>query len=314
MNGLLSELSKSLAGRWIQYLVPAGLLYLAAAAAGALLGHASWYDLPRLVRYLDGLALHPGATSAGVVVLALVASLLAAMGCGLVVRAAGGAVQRVWGGAWPLRRVARGLTGWRRERWARAAARCDEAWRKAGRLAAAGDSAPGAAGEAVSALDVAREEAERLNAERNRIALAEPRRPTWMGDRLCAADLRVLSRYGLDLDSAWPRLWLIMPDTVRAELRTARDGYDEAARITAWALLYLLVGAWWWPAVVIAAVLAAVGIRRGRAAMDALCELAESTVDLYGRDLSTALGLDGGPGPIRPDHGKILREHLRKGA
>ncbi|MGW4817488.1 hypothetical protein ACWEP4_00580 [Streptomyces sp. NPDC004227] len=36
----------------------------------------------------------------------------------------------------------------------------------------------------------------------------------------------------LDLTSAWPRLWLTVPDAVRSELRTARPGFD-AATVTA---------------------------------------------------------------------------------
>ena len=38
-------------------------------------------------------------------------------------------------------------------------------------------------------------EVDRLAARRNRIALARPTRPTWIGDRVAAADSRVYHQY-----------------------------------------------------------------------------------------------------------------------
>ncbi|MEV7373368.1 hypothetical protein AB0O51_21170 [Streptomyces sp. NPDC090301] len=58
-----------------------------------------------------------------------------------------------------------------------------------------------------------------LNDARNQIALTRPARPTWMGDRLIAADARGHRTYRIDLVSAWPRLWLLLPDTAHAESR-----------------------------------------------------------------------------------------------
>ncbi|RMI37828.1 hypothetical protein EBN88_18160, partial [Streptomyces triticirhizae] len=151
----------------------------------------------------------------------------------------------------------------------------------------------------------------RRGAERDRICLVPPRRPTWIGDRVEAADRRVLTAYGLDLGAAWPRLWLLVPEETRAELRTARRSYDAAAQLVAWSPLYLALAAWWWPALLIAATTLAVGIRRGRAAMDAFCALAESVVDLHARDLATALGLPC-EGPLRRRTGRQMTALLRK--
>ena len=66
--------------------------------------------------------------------------------------------------------------------------------------------------------------ADLLAAERNRIAIAKPTRPTSMGDRIAAADERVHNQYGVDLQSWWPRLWLILDDATRVELRAAPYG------------------------------------------------------------------------------------------
>jgi hypothetical protein len=49
---------------------------------------------------------------------------------------------------------------------------------------------------------------------------AEDRSP---GDRIHAIEQVALDRYGLDLTFAWPRLWLVLPENVRAELNAARQ-------------------------------------------------------------------------------------------
>jgi len=64
-----------------------------------------------------------------------------------------------------------------------------------------------------------------------------------MGDRLRACHVRINRAYGLDLTAAWPRLRLIVPGTVRSELGGARDAFSAAARLAAWAVLYLILGA-----------------------------------------------------------------------
>lgn len=153
----------------------------------------------------------------------------------------------------------------------------------------------------------------RLATVRNRISLVEPAHPCWTGDRVRALDLRIHQAYRLDLDSAWSRLWLVLSGDTRAELRTAREAYDAAVRLTAWGPPYLLVAVWWWPAALIALGLATVGLRRGRATMDAFAELVESAVDLHGRDLALALGLDC-PGRLDRETGLEITAMLRKGA
>ncbi|QFZ73290.1 hypothetical protein GFH48_08455 [Streptomyces fagopyri] len=301
MNAVLAELGKSLAARWLTHLVPSGLLFLAVAGAGRLLGQAHWYDVGRVTRALDELAGHPASRSTGGVVLAVSATVVASAGLGLAAQALGGVVERCWTGDWqgPARMPGRRLTERRRRKW-RAA---EDAY---ARVEARAVELGAPLGPVITA-DLAR-----LAAARNRISLEEPVRPCWIGDRVRALDRRIHRAYRLDLDSAWSRLWLVLSGDTRAELRGARDVYDAAVRLTAWSLPYLLVAVLWWPAALIALGVAAVGLRRGRSAMDAFAELVESAVDLHGRELALALGV---PCPDRLDReaGAEITAILRKG-
>lgn len=305
MNAFLTELGRNLASRWAGYLVPAGLLFLGTVALGALLGHAHWYDVTVAAEQVDALAASSAARSAGGVALTATAVLLASAGTALAVQAFATVVEDWWTGSWPraASTLTRRLTARRRRRWTAAEAAFQRAVEEA---AAAATASRGH----LTAADRAR--IGQLNAARNRIALVEPARPTWAGDRVNAVDERVLAAYGLDLDSGWSRLWLILPDAARAELRTAREGYDEALRLLAWSVPYGVLAAWWWPAALIAAGTFLAGWRRGRAATDSLAELVESSVDLYGRELATAVGLPS-PGPLTHPTGEALTRILRKG-
>ncbi|MER5406040.1 hypothetical protein [Streptomyces sp. NPDC002769] len=301
VNAVLAELGKNLAARWLTYLVPSGLLFLAVAGAGRLLGQAHWYDVGRITRALDELAGHPASRSTGGVVLAASATVIASAGLGLAAQALGGVVERCWAGDWPgpAKVPGRRLTERRRRRW-RAA---EDAYARV-EARAVGLGAPLDPG---TTADLARHAA-----ARNRISLEEPAHPCWIGDRVRALDLRVHRAYRLDLESAWSRLWLVLSADTRTELRGARDAYDAGVRLAAWSAPYLLVAVRWWPAALIAVGLGAVGLRRGRAAMDAFAELVESAVDLHGRELALALGVSC-PGRLDREAGSEITAILRKG-
>ncbi|AVH54857.1 MULTISPECIES: hypothetical protein [Streptomyces] len=301
MNAILAELGKRVAERWLSLLVLPGALYLAVAAAGAVvLRHSGWYDLVMLADYLNRVAARR--RGIGQVVLISGAMLLGSAGVGLVAQAVSGGVARLWlaAGRGPL---GRRLTGWRRKRWQAAHEayqnalleryRRQQGWGEGGNRSPLPDSA-------------------RLLVVRNRICLVEPDRPTWMADRMRAAGERVHRAYDLDLTAAWPRLWLCMPDMARAEIATAQSAFASASRLAGWGLLYLVLAVWWWPSAVIACVTVGAAWQRGRAATAALAELVESAVDLYGRDLAQALGLSC-PDEFTPDHGASLTRMLRKG-
>ncbi|CAL9530204.1 hypothetical protein SUDANB140_04038 [Streptomyces sp. enrichment culture] len=117
--------------------------------------------------------------------------------------------------------------------------------------------------------------------------------------------------YDLDLESAWPRLWLVVPEPVRAELLDAREKVDTSCRLVGWGMMYLLLGAMWWPALVIGMCTLVVAWRRERAALDACATLVEATVDVHGRDLALSLGIPC-EGAFTHDVGATVTRALQK--
>ncbi|MEV6245990.1 hypothetical protein AB0M38_07275 [Streptomyces sp. NPDC051742] len=312
MTAFLATLGGKLADTWLSLLVLPGLLYLAVLSAARVLGHGHPFDHGRLTARIDALADGPAAQSPGTVVLVAAFVLAASAGAGRLTAVLGAGVERLWLGdwPWPLRPAARALTRRRAQRWSTADARYRQALTvRALRVAAdpLGGPAPRAPEDAGPEPDTVG-----LNEARNLIALTRPARPTWMGDRLIAADARVHATYRIDLTSAWPRLWLLMPDTAHLETQTARGALTAAARRAAWGLLYLLPALWWWPALLIVAVTWASAWRQGRLAVDEFAELVEAAVDLHGRDLANALGVPC-EGRLTTAEGLEITRILRKG-
>ncbi|MFV5996298.1 hypothetical protein ACNPQM_28835 [Streptomyces sp. NPDC056231] len=294
MTTFLDALGGKLAERWLTLLLGPSVLLMSVTVAGVTLGHQHWHDTGLLLTRLDLLSAQPALRSTGTLVLVLAGLLAASAGLGLAVTALGAAVERLWLATRPRR-----LTARRRRRWDAAQERFDHALVEAARA----ERTP----EAEAAAARARE----LNARRNRISLVQPTHPFWLGDRIDAVDTRVWEAYRLDLTSAWPRLWLTLPEDVRAEIGTARSRLAAATRLVAWALGYLAVGAVWWPSVVVGVVTAATAWWRARAAAVAFAELAESAVDLHGRGLAESLGISCA-GRLTEDVGAEITTLLRK--
>jgi hypothetical protein len=283
MTGFLTEIGSKLADRWAALLALPGLLYLAVVTAAAVLGQQHALSYPFLDQKITGWADSSVLKSVGGTVLIVAAILAGSVLAGLAATAGGRFIETLW--TLPGRRApARWLTDWRKRRARNAKAIADDE-----------HSSPAQARKAIRQAD--------------RICLVEPDRPTWIGDRLRACHVRVLKTYGLDLVAAWPRLWLIVPDAVRDELGTAREAFSGAARLAAWAIFYLVLGAWWWPAVPIGLVAGIAAVSRGRLATGNLADLIESTVDLHGRELGPQLGL---PDPLTPATGRQLTTLMAK--
>ncbi|MGW5442715.1 hypothetical protein [Streptomyces asiaticus] len=302
MNGFLTALGGKLAERWTALLVLPGLLYLAALVTAIELGHSHWHDVDRLLTLLDTVAASPSAHTAGTIVLAAAAVLIGAFLIDLAVRALGSVLERLWLMD-PRRALSRHLAQRRRRRWEAA----DTAFRAA--LAAAGRARISGRADATALAD----EAIRHNATRNRLGLAPPSRPFWAGDRLAAVDHRVWQSFRLDLTFAWPRLWLLIEDTARLEIHSAREALAAAARLHAWTVAYAVIGILWWPAALTCPVLFALAVSRGHTAVETLAELAEAAVDLRLRALASDLGIEC-PGPLTPETGEAITRVLRKGA
>ncbi|MDQ0989624.1 hypothetical protein [Streptomyces sp. V3I7] len=302
MGGLLSELGKKLAERWVSLLVLPGALYLAVAVAARALGHGHPFDPARLADRVAAWAGAPWARDVGGQVVVLLAVLGGSVVVGLAAQALGSLVERLWLAAgwptWPvpLRTLARRRVAARRRRWEAAARRYRAHREEAGRARALG-----------RAVDPAERWA--AHAGMTRVSPERPARPTWCGDRVQAVAFRLERHYGLDLAVVWPSLWLILPDTPRAEINTARETLARATALFAWALLYLPLAVFWWPAALISAVLALTSRVRARAATETYALLLESAVRLHTADLAGRLGVDHS-GPPTPELGTELKRLL----
>ncbi|MCX4091389.1 hypothetical protein [Nocardia sp. alder85J] len=302
MSTFFQELAKKLAERWVTLLVIPGVLYVAITAVGVRLGHSHALDYARLRVVLTDATGWMGRQPSGSQAVAAVVVLLAAAGAGLLVQASAVVTRTVWLGLWPrpLGPLRRRRADSRRRRWLALVGQrrtLEHAHPSANRTP-----------EQQHLIDAAA-------ARVNRFALAEPGRPTWMGDRVHALEAVALNRYGLDLEFAWPRLWLVLPDTTRTEITAANAAFATATATGTWAWPCLLLGAVWWPALFVGVGIGITGWIRARAAVADLTSMSEAAVDLHGRSLATALGVaeTGRAGPLTLDEGRQLTALLRKG-
>ncbi|MFF8595804.1 hypothetical protein ACF061_31040 [Streptomyces sp. NPDC015220] len=293
VNGLLLELGKKIADRWLTTLFLPGLIWVCTAALSWQLGWTHALDpsaAEPLLRHVDGR--HPVGQSVAVAL----GALIAAMSAGLTATAVA-ALIRLFRPAAARTAPVRRLRDVRRRRWERArqhAQRLEEE----------------ALGAAVGSVTVGPEIAE-ARARQDAISLEEPRHATWAGDRLRANASRIHRAYGLDITLAWPRLWVLLPDALRADVTAAQGAYAAAEVMVGWAVLYAVLGLVWGPALLIAIAVVAVGSLRGRSATEVLCQLVESATDLYGRKLAEELRIPC-EGALNPAIGGAINEILRK--
>lgn len=295
MTSLLAELGRQLTSRWAALLVLPGALYVTAVTLAVLLGHADALDVAAVRAWLDSVAAAPASDSPGTVLIALAGFLAASAAAGLTAGAGGLLVGRLWAatGREPvLRRIAAART----TRW--------DAADRAARAAESAFARSPADQDTRSALRSA-------IARRSAICPVRAERPTWVGDRLHAVESRVHRHYHLDLTAVWPRLWLVLPDAVRAELTAAQTTCAAAARLGGWGLLYLVLAFFWWPAAPVAVVVLLTARHQARTAVSTYADLVESAVDVHGRDLVVRLGVDCPPRLSR-EAGEEATSLLRK--
>ncbi|MGX1223454.1 hypothetical protein RKD42_004713 [Streptomyces ambofaciens] len=300
MGGLLTELSKKLAERWLTLLVLPGALYLAVAAAGHTLGQSSALDVERLTHAITHAARSPQVTTVGGQVVLLAAILAGAAATGLAAQSLGSVVERValaagWG-AWPwlFGELAELHVARRQRRWDAARAQYE-----ALRLL---ERAPRPA-------DRPRPRERHRAAHRcERISVERPERPTWSGDRIHATAVRLDRDAHINLLILWPHLWLVLPDEIRGEIGRARAALTRAAVLGGWALLYLPLAWWWWPAVPLATTLVIISARRLRTASDTYATLLEASVRLHLTDLADKLRIE--EQPMGPSLGGAVMRRL----
>lgn len=302
MGVFFAELAKKLADRWITLLVLPGTLFTAATWIGIQLRHTHAWDGAKLQRSVSDTAAAVAHQTGGTQAILFAAVLLMTAGIGLAVQVLAGPTRQIWLGRWSrlLALIYRWRVRRRRTRWHRHVQRRRELEQAHSRDSRTADQQ--------HAIDTA---AERVN----RLALAEPGRPTWMGDRIHAVEQITLNRYGLDLAFTWPRLWLLLPDVARTEITTAHANFAAAVAISTWTWPYLLLATLWWPAALIGTIIGITGWARARAAITDLTTMSEAALDLHGRTLAITLGIaqPHSAGPLTITEGEKITAIARKG-
>ncbi|MFG1798344.1 hypothetical protein [Nocardia sp. NPDC049149] len=302
MSGLWNELGKKLAEQWLSLLVLPGALYVAVTVIAVTLGHTHALDLGLLVRQITAQAKNPAVTNASGQIVVLLAVLAAAAAVGLVAQGIGAFVERAvlatgWR-AWP-RPLAAVTSTWvhrRQARWDKAHNRFRHQYQAALAPDPADRPDPAARHRAAHA--------------RSRIAVERPERPTWSGDRVHAAALRLDRDHHLDLATVWPFTWLVLPSETQADITRTRTAITRAATLAGWAVLYLALSSRWWPAAPLAVVLTFTARHRLRSGIDSYATLLEVTTRAYATTLAAQLGI-GHTGPLTPQLGGTLTQQLR---
>ncbi|MFE6554114.1 hypothetical protein ACFVHS_37830 [Streptomyces sp. NPDC057746] len=302
MGGFFQQLAKTLADRWISLLVLPGVFFLGGVWLAVSLGHGQAWNVVLLTRQAENAATTVADLPTGAQALLVVVVLAGAAGTGFVVQALAGVTRRIWLGQWPrpLGQLVAAQTARRRAQWHRLVAE-----RRALERASPGTRTR----EQQDEIDTV---AQRLT----RLAMAEPGRATWMGDRIHAVESIAYHRYGLDLTYGWSRLWLVLPDATRTELTAAHSAFAAAVATGTWAVPYALLAVVWWPAMLVAAGIGLTGWARARAAVADFTTLTEAAVDLHGRTLAAALGVGDTPqetGPLTISEGERITDLVRKG-
>jgi hypothetical protein len=300
VGGLLAELGRKLADRWLTLLVIPGALYLATAAAARTLGHAHSFDIDRLTAQVTAWTRSGTVHSTSGLAVILIAALLACAGAGIAAQAAGSAIERVllaehhrrW--PFPFRQLAQWRVGRRVDCWSKATASYRQKL-DAQLVAKSRNLSPASADGDETSLSESRGNA-------TRIAYERPARPTWIGDRVNAVTVQMDQEYLVDLPTVWPHLWLTMPETTRTEITTARDALTGATSLIGWGVLYLLLTILWWPALAISAATIWTGWRRARAATERYAQLLEAATRVHAPDLARTVGLPC-TGPLDRDIG-----------
>lgn len=305
MSAFLAELGTKIADRWLQALLLPGLLWTAVLATALELRQGHPFDSARLSTGLDRLAGRPAAHTPGTVILAAAGILLASAAIGLTAGACGTLIQWLWvlpgnlpPASWLLSR--------RRRRWGKASAALKAAIGDAARPPAG----PGPHDPRTQSAEVLRAQA-RVRSRRRRLdrrGPARPVRPTRIGDRFARTGTRIAAINGLtDLGTAWPRLWSVLPESLRTDITAARTAYTATAQLTAWGLLYIGLAALWWPAAFIGVTVLIVAVVQARAATGLLTGLIETAADLHTPTLAGHLGLPTDAAPADTGHAIMKR-------
>ncbi|GAB3234432.1 hypothetical protein GCM10027447_31530 [Glycomyces halotolerans] len=129
-------------------------------------------------------------------------------------------------------------------------------------------------------------------------------------DRLARLRGKLAASFSLDLATVWPPVWLHMPELNRQEVVAARTAVRDGATRLGWGLLYLALGAWWWPMALVGAGLLLDGRRRCWTAMDDFARIVEASVQVHALELAVRLGL-AETGPLTRSLGFRITAYLQ---
>lgn len=293
LTGLWAGIGSKLADRWAEVSAPALVFWVGAVLAWITGG--GLHSLRNSGRWLE----HQGA----LVQIAVIGGILAGVVVsGLVVNRLCLPALRLLEGYWPgfLSPLHRRLTGRVRTK----AADLDRRFQDLYRPVHGGTATEDERSEYVS-----------LDTQLHWLPGNESYQPTAVGNILRAAEYRPTEKYGLGIVTVWPRLWLLLPDTARAELAEARRLLDTAASACVWGLLFVAFTplAWWAAVAGVAVTLLAYRFwLRWQAVVFA--DLLDSAFDLYRGLLYEQLRwpLPADPGEERLT-GALLTEYLWRG-
>lgn len=131
--------------------------------------------------------------------------------------------------------------------------------------------------------------------------------PSRIGNMLKAAEHRSVDKYGLDAVICWPRLWLILPDGVKGDLKEARANLDGAVRAWSWSFLFLVWMVWTWWALLAAGIGMYLAYRWAILAAEVYGDLLESAFDVHRMTLYKAVRW---PLPMSPQDERSSGEKL----
>ena len=283
------KLGEGLAESWNSRL----LLPAAAYMGLGLLAFIGRYGLDVLIKILNSLDATEGIALA-------IAGLFLIVMSGWFVQRLALPVLRLFEGYWPLRlgRLSRFFAG-------RLARQIDQLRRRRQELAGRFDQ--------LSPIEL--EEYNRLDTQ----LMTYPKRPqnflpTRLGNLLSAAEEYPFLRYGLEMSVVWPRMWLVLPETARQEVNTARHALDASVRRLLWSIL---AAAWvflaWWT-VLVAIGMAFISYWNLLSDCGVYSDLLRSAYDLHRMELYRELNWKP---PISPEdeavYGEQLTEYLHRG-
>ena len=269
------SIGSDLGKQWLERLFsPAFLFWLGGAGAWLLAGgaanwHSRWDTAWTWVNGLQPLL--QGALLIGALILVVLSSLLIETLRFFLLRL----LEGYW--PWPLRRLSvwvAQLRGWFTRR--------DEAAYQLLKLK-----------EKKTKLDVFEQrELARLEATLNYVP---PDPDDWMafslGDILRSGEGASYRKYGLDAVVCWPRLWLLLPETARADLSAARQSLEQRIELWGWGFLFLGWSFWTLWALPVALLWLALAYTLSKQAAMGYADLIEAAFDIYRWDLYKAARL-----------------------